>query len=319
MFLPYRLPARQLHLAADAARAISLRRSGVSATARAGPPLRPPFARFGIFRGSLVSSISPVAIFATMTAQPITSAGRRSPLGPFGTLRAHHAVSCDHHVRHKVPPSFGLRGSATQPYGGRAKPHVSLSGAEGGRLSSPDSTFGAPGDRLDHTSLLRRHGRHDMRHMAFLAVVIASLTAMPTGASEKVSVFDRFELWNDCGLVGLPIRVRGPSAKDVGLTEEDVTAAASSRLRAARLYRSAHPVSPALRITIAVVGSAYSIRLEFYKLVTDLATQISDTGITWTRNETGTHGGNASNILLSLSQHLDHFINDYLRVNKAAC
>jgi hypothetical protein len=37
-----------------------------------------------IFRGALVSSTSPVAILPTMTAAPITSAGRFSPLGPLG-------------------------------------------------------------------------------------------------------------------------------------------------------------------------------------------------------------------------------------------
>jgi hypothetical protein len=38
--------------------------------------------RGGIFD----SSISPVAIFATMTAAPITSVARFSPLGPLGIL-----------------------------------------------------------------------------------------------------------------------------------------------------------------------------------------------------------------------------------------
>src|SRR5229473_2401226 len=36
------------------------------------------------FLGSICSAISPVAIFATMMAAPITSAGRLWPCGPFG-------------------------------------------------------------------------------------------------------------------------------------------------------------------------------------------------------------------------------------------
>jgi hypothetical protein len=50
--------------------------------------------------GLVDSSISPVAIFATMTAPPITSAGRFSPLGPRGILELafvdFHAVDIFH-------------------------------------------------------------------------------------------------------------------------------------------------------------------------------------------------------------------------------
>ena len=40
---------------------------------------------------NFVSSISPIAILATCTAQPITSAGRCSPFGPLGTLNTSYA------------------------------------------------------------------------------------------------------------------------------------------------------------------------------------------------------------------------------------
>ena len=64
---------------------------GLSLAARALPPLRPPRRPRLTAAASLPdtfvrSSISPVAILATMTAAPITSAGRFSPLGPLGTL-----------------------------------------------------------------------------------------------------------------------------------------------------------------------------------------------------------------------------------------
>ena len=65
-----------------ALRAISRRSSGVRRFARARPPILPPFARLGA--ADTVSSSSPVAILATMTAVPITSAGRFWPWGPFG-------------------------------------------------------------------------------------------------------------------------------------------------------------------------------------------------------------------------------------------
>lgn len=65
-----------------AALAISARFSGDKDLARARPPLRPN--RAASDSGPRFSSISPVAIRPTMTAAPITSAGRFSPLGPLG-------------------------------------------------------------------------------------------------------------------------------------------------------------------------------------------------------------------------------------------
>ena len=55
--------------------------------ARARPPFFPSATAAGSFPSSSValdSSISPVAIFATMTAAPITSPGRFWPCGPLG-------------------------------------------------------------------------------------------------------------------------------------------------------------------------------------------------------------------------------------------
>jgi hypothetical protein len=97
-----------------ARRAISRRFSGDNSMARARPPASPPFARFGAL--PLVSSISPVAIRATMTAAPITSAGRRSPLGPrgIGNLRNSAGIIANNraqrdlcHNQTETPPSSG--------------------------------------------------------------------------------------------------------------------------------------------------------------------------------------------------------------------
>src|SRR2546423_3379240 len=53
--------------------------------ALAFPPMRPSATAAAFLPSSVVmSSISPVAILATMMALPITSAGRFSPLGPRG-------------------------------------------------------------------------------------------------------------------------------------------------------------------------------------------------------------------------------------------
>src|SRR6185295_13954797 len=65
--------------------AISFRFFAVIPAARAFPPMRPSATAAAFLPSSVVmSSISPVAILAIMTALPIASAGCFSPLGPLG-------------------------------------------------------------------------------------------------------------------------------------------------------------------------------------------------------------------------------------------
>jgi hypothetical protein len=70
-----------------AIRAISARRCGGIFAARAFPPREPSSAAANFAESGTSSVSSPVAILMTLTALPITSAGRFSPLGPFGMSR----------------------------------------------------------------------------------------------------------------------------------------------------------------------------------------------------------------------------------------
>lgn len=69
--------------------AISFRFLADIPAARAFPPFRPSATAAGSLPsdsgGGTVSSISPAAILAIMTARAFTSTGRRSPFGPLGT------------------------------------------------------------------------------------------------------------------------------------------------------------------------------------------------------------------------------------------
>ena len=73
------------HRALAAALAICVRLDCESLAARASPPFLPRNTAALLLPSSVSdSSISPVAIFITVTAFEITSAGRFWPLGPFG-------------------------------------------------------------------------------------------------------------------------------------------------------------------------------------------------------------------------------------------
>jgi len=78
------------HLFAAAFFAIAARRSGLMLLARAFPPRLPSATAAAFLPSSVSISVSsPVRMRMTFTALPITSAGRRSPLGPLGMLAAH--------------------------------------------------------------------------------------------------------------------------------------------------------------------------------------------------------------------------------------
>ena len=110
----------------------------------------------------------------------------------------------------------------------------------------------------------------------------------------------------------------------VGLTDEDdvldnltigqIEQAVRSRLRAARLYRESSGYWLAIRVL--VVGSAFSTILFFHKPLHDPVSDVSDFAITWQNNYAGTHGGNANFVISSVSQAMDAFLDQYLRVNE---
>ena len=72
---------------------------------------------------------------------------------------------------------------------------------------------------------------------------------------------------------------------------------------------------PCIYIKIAVIGSAYSIRVEIREGATLTRIPIFFTVTTWYAESTGTHGGNSSNIIVALQERLNGFLNDYFKAN----
>ena len=68
-----------------------------------------------------------------------------------------------------------------------------------------------------------------------------------------------------------------------------------------------------------VVGRAFSEGLDYEKRLYDSVTGLSLRTTTWNADGVGTHGGDAGYIMQIVSERLDHFILEYLRVNEAAC
>ena len=177
-----------------------------------------------------------------------------------------------------------------------------------------------------------------MRRIIVLLFVTLSLV-VPVSAGDLGNASDRFNLWNRCDPMPLHIFV-SEDATDIGVTEEIVTIAVRSRLRAARLYlpepepwdweknpqmplaeltrNLAHTLS-GLTVEILVAGSVFVLKLEYHKAVTDEASEVRGFVATWTDGTFGTHGRDSDFILARMSEKMDVFIDESLRVNASAC
>ena len=127
---------------------------------------------------------------------------------------------------------------------------------------------------------------------------------------------DRFELFTGCEPVGLVVHMQIDENDRIALTKADVTRAVRSRLRAARIYTDV-PSSIYLRAHIVIVASAFNIQIEFLRWLRNGY----DVGwaSTWETGTTGIARSSSSYVLGALSQYMDEFIDEYLRVNAAAC
>ncbi len=178
---------------------------------------------------------------------------------------------------------------------------------------------GAPGGRLSRLGSFRRRGRLDMRHMGVLvAIIMALVTTMHAGAAEKISDADRFRLWNDCKPVRMFIQVGVKAGADIELTEDAVALAVRSRLRAARLYRKGTG-APILAVNVNAALQGFGVPVEFNKIVHDAVSNEDGFGVVWKSGSSGSHAGNGSYIMSKVSEHMDHFIDEYLRVNEVSC
>ena len=130
-----------------------------------------------------------------------------------------------------------------------------------------------------------------------------------------------FELFWGCGaIMRLVVEDLTPDAAEIGLTKERIETLAETRLRAARLYdERENRVLPHLYIHVHVVGEAFSLRVEYRKWLADPQSGHMGPVATWSLGGTGEHNGGNVLPLNHLSDEIDRFISEYLRVNETAC
>ena len=156
------------------------------------------------------------------------------------------------------------------------------------------------------------------RSFAFVAVVCWVLwPSVGMAQANPVDTRERFQLFAQCEPMDLFVWDLDTDAVALGITRDSVQTAVESRLRSARLY-SAESFQ-LLGIEVNVIGGAFSILLQFYKLVSDQLSGDAALAATWQTGSFGTHGGDAGYIRSSVAEHMDEFLVEYLRVNEAAC
>ena len=142
------------------------------------------------------------------------------------------------------------------------------------------------------------------------------LTLPSAGQGGGSDVLERLQLYNGCRPVGLVVEVVVRDAKELGLTEKAVRRVAERRLRIARLYTD-EPTATLL-VKVAVLDAAFTETVSYFKQVVD-SYGTAGVAITWTNSGLGLHGGKARYITSRLSEDLDEFLSEYLRVNAEAC
>jgi len=143
-------------------------------------------------------------------------------------------------------------------------------------------------------------------------VVVALLIAATPIYADEI-----FQLGNVCEPIDLLVEGLPYDAAEIDLTREAIITTVRSRLRAARLYRTGG-IIPVLYVNVNVQGIAFSVSLEFKKMVFDPISGMEGVGTTWDKGITG-QGRNADYILSTVSLLTDMFIDEYLRVNEPHC
>ena len=156
----------------------------------------------------------------------------------------------------------------------------------------------------------------DRRPTSIRTTLALSVLALTLIAPWALGQETRFALFNDCKPVDLIVIIEDPGG-ETDLTEDRIQTSVESRLRAARLYDSDEVHY--LFVYVHVVGRGHSIETAFKKWVFDPVSEEYGFASVWVLTSTGTHGGDGSDFLGSISEITDRFLVEYLRVNDAAC
>lgn len=164
----------------------------------------------------------------------------------------------------------------------------------------------------------------------FLFVVVLAFILLPSYLDAKASakeskkkenLTENFRFFNNCSPMNLIINGIDRGGRKIGLTEQAIQYAIESRLRLARLYSPKTKKRDSfLGVQVDVFKKSFSVNVIFWKLLHDpYVTKIYGMARTWVGSTIGTHGGNPTYIVATITEIFEEFLTKFLRVNEKAC
>ena len=135
-----------------------------------------------------------------------------------------------------------------------------------------------------------------------------------------------FELFNECRPVDLIVRVQDlmnmlNPAPEIGRIEERISTMAESRLRAARIYAESQAGSGILIVGVAQATGRYLVTVGLYRSVFEPVSGKWSFAPTWQATDARYRFplSTSDSAIQNVSEGIDKFISEYLRVNESAC
>ena len=134
-------------------------------------------------------------------------------------------------------------------------------------------------------------------------------------------------LYNACRPVRLGVSLLGDDAKEIGLRRERIMDSLEARLRGLRLFQAYSldavndPNDAMFSVEVQVFRQAFHVEVSFSKELVDPRLGVDNLVHTsvWSNSIMGIHGGSSAFVGDALTELVDGFILDYLRVNEPAC
>ena len=147
-------------------------------------------------------------------------------------------------------------------------------------------------------------------------------------AERNIDLLERcgFELFNECRPVDLLVRVQDVmdlfnEAPEIGRMEERIRTMAESRLRAARIYAESSARSGGLTVEVAQATGRYLVTVGLHRYVFEPVSGKWSFVLAWKATDARFCFplSTSDSAIQNVSDGIDKFISEYLRVNESAC
>ena len=162
-------------------------------------------------------------------------------------------------------------------------------------------------------------------------ILVALLPLAGVLDAQGVSGEERFDLFTNCDTLSSRVTVQGRPEEEAESAEleERIRTMVEGRLRVARLYiddndpnifvRARARRLPRLVVNVTTLSPAFWYAVSLRKRLHDGITNEWEGAFTWVDTALGIYSDNTDYIFRTVSEALDRFILEYLRVNESAC